>query len=411
MGSNIYSVRIIRDSSQTAAGVYIKQFFMFCGIYVREYMDDDPEGDAQNVDLNVYLTSQRAESLGATLGDIELKLPEGMLYYEAETRIKYSEELAEKISGFDKEFSAACSQLIHIFTEHDYARLNYQRHCFLHQMSSDEKLDMAQKYYDCYNDLRKLEASYLKVKSASNIYVRFARINCARKVNDVCVARGDLPFFDEEKILDAAEKMLALDQDFSMAYALAGFIGLSYEHLWDRGKENMKKALQKEGEKKHSAFIYYALGHSIEIKEGSFENAWNQYKQILSVSPDYYRGIFKTGCKLLRDKKEKEAYDEFARVRNMMIDREKKEKGGIQPLEIEYKYKCERILMESESIREYAKELQSELKAEVEKDLNRLLMESEFSKQYWTEAERERFAVYFSTKLKEHSLDNIVCPF
>jgi hypothetical protein len=39
---NLYSVRIIRRENQVVSGVYIKEFWMFCGVYVNEFIMKSP---------------------------------------------------------------------------------------------------------------------------------------------------------------------------------------------------------------------------------------------------------------------------------------------------------------------------------------------------------------------------------
>ena len=36
----IYSARIIRREDQVVQGIYVKEFFMFCGIYVSEFIEE-----------------------------------------------------------------------------------------------------------------------------------------------------------------------------------------------------------------------------------------------------------------------------------------------------------------------------------------------------------------------------------
>ena len=54
---NLYSVRIIRREDQVVGSEYIKQFWMFCGVYVREFILEYAEdmNDDQEVDCNIFL--------------------------------------------------------------------------------------------------------------------------------------------------------------------------------------------------------------------------------------------------------------------------------------------------------------------------------------------------------------------
>ena len=54
---NLYSVRIIRRENQVVSGVYIKEFWMFCGVYVNEFIieQDKVSGDKDKVTCNIIL--------------------------------------------------------------------------------------------------------------------------------------------------------------------------------------------------------------------------------------------------------------------------------------------------------------------------------------------------------------------
>lgn len=57
---NIYTVRVIRNEQQAVQGLYIKEFWMLCGVYVREYIAEQMEAisDVQCVDYNIFLTTR-----------------------------------------------------------------------------------------------------------------------------------------------------------------------------------------------------------------------------------------------------------------------------------------------------------------------------------------------------------------
>lgn len=57
----IYSLRIIRKENQVVPAEYIKQFWMFCGVYVQELILDFHGNirDEQKVDCNIWMTEHR----------------------------------------------------------------------------------------------------------------------------------------------------------------------------------------------------------------------------------------------------------------------------------------------------------------------------------------------------------------
>lgn len=71
---NLYSVRIIRRENQAVEGEYIKQFWMFCGVYVREFILEYAEEmrDTQEVDCNIFLT-EKGTGNSDVLNDLQAK--------------------------------------------------------------------------------------------------------------------------------------------------------------------------------------------------------------------------------------------------------------------------------------------------------------------------------------------------
>ena len=60
---NLYSVRIIRRENQVVSGVYIKEFWMFCGVYVNEFIieQDKVSGDNDEVTCNIILQENEVD--------------------------------------------------------------------------------------------------------------------------------------------------------------------------------------------------------------------------------------------------------------------------------------------------------------------------------------------------------------
>ena len=58
---NIYTVRVIRNEQQVVQWLYIKEFWMLCGVYVREYIAEQMEliSDVQCVDYNIFLRQEQ----------------------------------------------------------------------------------------------------------------------------------------------------------------------------------------------------------------------------------------------------------------------------------------------------------------------------------------------------------------
>ena len=59
-----------------------------------------------------------------------------------------------------------------------------------------------------------------------------------------------------------------------MGNVLAGLVGLSRRKFWNQGQLYMEEVLDKEGDNKYSAFVYYALAHFLEVEEQEEEEAY-----------------------------------------------------------------------------------------------------------------------------------------
>ena len=56
----IYSLRIIRKGNQVVPAEYIKQFCMFCGVYVQDFsLDTCNAKDEQEVDCNIWMIEDK----------------------------------------------------------------------------------------------------------------------------------------------------------------------------------------------------------------------------------------------------------------------------------------------------------------------------------------------------------------
>ena len=402
----MYSARIIRQAGQAAPALYLKEFFMFSGIYVREYVvgDKQQETDTEEVDLNVVFSESVNEKerpnafceYTMDMSSINLTTKKGKACLK-----KNLNNMVEHLSSyFGEEFKNPLKKLVSIFTEHDYAHFDYERHFFFKQMTSEEKLEICQKYYDCYSELDQYDQKS-SLQGKRNIYVKFAMLNCARKVNDTCSERGEIPLFETRLLMREAADILKLDKGFSMAHVLAGMLGLSDDTLWSEGEHYLTKAIEAEGEKKHSTFIYYCLGHFIEIQRKNFDEAWPYYSKILQISPKNCRALFKKGCMLLREEDWEKTCGQFSEVRDMMKEKETSE---LLPLNIEYWYKCDRILSESSLIGRYREVEEEVLQEEARACAEDKWKDCESMRCFLGKAKVENYHNYFRNKLERHNL-------
>ena len=343
----LYSVRVIRKENQAVQGVYIEEFWKFCGVYTSEFITEyaGTMQDTDLVDCNiildedaVYLNRLKAKH---SVTFFNLKKHSDLSSRDKRKRLgrKIERELLLKIAElfeWNKECIQDFKKICRAFVELDFAYNNYLAHLFLNQFSKDMKLMQIEIFSDCM-DMIYTEGAKLK----GSPYRKFAYLNCMRKINRICLSEGTRRFFDDELIMKVAHQLSVEDEAFSMGNVLAGLVGLSRRKFWNQGQLYMQEVLDKEGDNKYSAFVYYALAHFIEVEEQDEQEAWKLYHHMGKIAPQNYRMLFKRATELFH-KKNPDWCNEFFQVYKLM--KEKEAGGWIQPLELEYYYKCAKIL-------------------------------------------------------------------
>ena len=346
---NLYSVRIIRKENQVVEGVYIKEFWMLCGVYVNEFVVeyDNTADDYDMVDFNIVLDEnikcienlkaryRRDIMKPATKGNADLS--------SKDKRITYGRQIEEEllqiplVLGWGQKWKQDFKKLYSAFVNSDFAYNNYITHIFLNQLGEQMKLIQIEVLSNClrniYNDNEEV---------AGLVHCRFAYFNCARKINRINVSMKISRTFDDEKIMKVAHDMSVTDEKFTIGNVLAGLIGLSKEELNISGEIYMQKALEKEGSNRYSAFIYYALAHYYEVDKHNNVRAWKLYQIMKQIAPKSYRMLFKHASQKFYEKNYIDSWKAFFEIYNMMEKRVNKQ--WFQPLELEYYYKCARIL-------------------------------------------------------------------
>lgn len=344
----LYSVRVIRKENQAVQGVYIEEFWKFCGVYTSEFITEYA-GTIQDTDLvdcniildedAVYLNRLKAKH-SVTFSN--LKKHSDLSSRDKRKRLgrKIERELLLKIAElfeWNKEWIRDFKKICKAFVESDFAYSNYLTHLFLDQFSEDMKLMQIDIFSDCMDMIYTVGATL-----TGSPYRKFAYLNCMRKINRICLSEGTRRVFDDELIMKVAHQLSVDDEAFSMGNVLAGLVGLSRRKFWNQGQLYMEEVLDKEGDNKYSAFVYYALAHFLEVEEQEKQEAWELYHHMGEIAPQSYRMLFKRATELFHQEKNSEWCNKFFQIYKLM--KEKEARGWIQPLELEYYYKCAKIL-------------------------------------------------------------------
>ena len=344
----IYSVRIIRTNEQVIQGIYLKEFWKLCGVYVRECVieeETETKYDSQQVDCNIIvgrmenqdvlesnLKAKHTFFFDDSVKNEGIRIKDEKLGTNLQTLLEQMENELEWDGLLKKQFKKICL----VFVKNNYAYYEYKCHLFIQQMK-DSRQELLEAYRKCLSQLVGNEDDLLEQQ-----YTVFAYLNCARKYERVCTEDGKIGSFKEEELMDFALKLLEKDPQFSAADMLAGMIGLSYQPLWEDGKKYLKEAIKKEKKQKHCAFMHYALGHFYEWQEEDWDNACIEYEKIRGVDSDNFRMNYKIACKNLYEEREDDATIIFEELYLRM--KAKVREKWVTPLELEYYYKCARFL-------------------------------------------------------------------
>ena len=368
---------------------------------MRETIIDEDDADSQKVDLNIWMCKEdnEKELLEENIF-LENINGENFDFSQKTDRKKFCNLLYKNIfEDENQQFWGTdllnCFEILEkIFVKYDYAYQNYVIHLYIIQMGKQENI--LANYINCFNEI--YEAAYQQ-KDLSCQYLQFAYLNCARKINRICTVYNIERIFDDKKLMNKAHSLSETDERFSMGDTLAALIGLNTLSDWKSGELYAKKVLEgREKNEKHIAFVYYCLGHFYEYNRKNEKESWKQYKKMLEICPNNYRATFKKACHNLDDKEK--ACQDFIEIYKQM--KEKEESRDIQPLEIEYYYKCICILNNaffSEIVEKYDFKIQLHTVNEIK---DKIFYNSDFNIKLFGE-ELETYQEYFMDKMENHN--------
>lgn len=411
---NLYSVRIIRRENQVVQGVYIKEFWMFCGVYVNEFVIeyDNVEDDHDIVDFNIILDKniKYLENLKSRykINIIQSETKEELDLSSKDKRIAYGRKLEKDllqiplVLEWDKKWKQDFKNLYNAFVDSDFAYNNYITRMFLNQFDEHMKLTQLEILGNClkkiYNDNEEV---------VGLVQRRFAYFNCARKINRISISMKISRAFDDLKIMQVVHQMAINDPKFTMADVLAGLIGLSDEQLNFLGEMYIQGVLEKEHSNKYSAFIYYILAHYYEVDRNNNKKAWELYQNMKNIAPKNYRMLFKHAAQAFREQKYEDSWKKFFKIYDMIGNKIKKQ--WVQPLELEYYYKCARILNKVPEDISIVIGIPSIREEDIQRIESEDFRESKFMNKFiFNDNLQEIYVWYFRNKMESHRINDII---
>lgn len=358
---SIYSVRIIKKENQIAAAEYIKQFFMFCGVYVEEAIIDKKHFNeswrAINEDVvncNIWLAKNTQDFEGKWKAgkNVMLDVEEDINLSDAEKRRDFGLQIEDDIVGMfydtECEEKADIVEVYEVFVNNDIAYLNFLSHLYIKQMKTDET-DMTEEYEENRNFKQRIYNAFwtcidalLVNDSVGSVYKRFAYLNCMRKVNRVCTENRRIFDFNNEAVMREAHKLSEEDRKFSSGNTLAFLVGILEYETEMKAEKYLLQASECERGKRYFSFVFYEFGWFCEMIKHDWKIGAIWYKKMGDLTPESVKFKFKDAANKFRCKKYKDSWEGFLDIYHEM---QRKDQGGWMTLqEAEYYYRSAAVL-------------------------------------------------------------------
>lgn len=274
-----YSVMMIRDVDQLIPTKYINRFFKLCGIYAHDYViPQHAEGsglpDCFGFDCVILMTRQNnAKTVLKTYSNqsiVEFPVPAGMDLSSREKRKEFGKEAKTKVL---EAVGDNLADVYDIFVDEDVAYLDViSRWCV-----TPDRLDEWLSVCD-------------KLTFDGCVQQRYAYLNCCRKVNKICAECRKIAVFDDSKLMAAAAKLCEENSKFTIAYVLAGLIGLRNPDTETQAEQYLQQATEREKGVVYADFVYYVLGEYYELDRHDWMFGWMWYQRMVGCPLQERRG-------------------------------------------------------------------------------------------------------------------------
>ena len=181
------------------------------------------------------------------------------------------------------------------------------------------------------NTLKELEAL-----EQDSQYLSYAKLYCKQKANLSCYFQKEKPLdYAIHTLVDDCDDLIRQYPDFSNAKVLKGMICERSNDGLKMAINSYRKALDQVGEKPFASHIYYWVGLLYEKFINNQKDAAYAYRRSYQLKRKY-RNIYKVGYMAEKETDYSRAVDYYKECVEFL---EKKIRGNMDPLEIEYYFK------------------------------------------------------------------------
>lgn len=230
-------------------------------------------------------------------------------------------------------------------------------------------------YYRAYNGLIEIEENASK-------YTLAAICNCQRRLNELqtiiwlSLKKQSLaeyhqefithlrtyPYHSYEIISKRIDKILSLDEEFYIAYAIRGFVKLTDEKLILESVYDFERAVTGIGENPYSSCLLYRIGKYFEDVRVDKKMSCAFFNRAYATEPQNYRAIYKIAMEERENGNQRTSLQYFQKILDILECKMKL--PVLQPIECAYLYKTNMRMGENYmKIREYKNALSKFQKA------------------------------------------------
>lgn len=329
-----YSVIVIRDEDQLIPAKYINRFFKLCGIYTYDYAMPQHAGnsgfpDCFGFDCIILMTHQsNAKASLKTYSNqsiVEFPVPADANLSDREKRKEFGKEAKAKVL---ETVGDDLTDTYDIFVDEDVAYLDFMLRWRVAPDRLDDSVNLCSPTPDVdgvsdssYTSSKlRIDRQPLKSSNESGkagelskvgrglssiddwlsvcnklpfdgcVQQRYAYLNCCRKVNKICAECRQIAVFDDSKLMAAAVKLCEEDKRFTIAYVLAGLIGLRNPDTESQAEQYLQQVIEREKGVVYADFVYYVLGEYYEVDRHDWMFGWMWYQRMVGCPLQERRG-------------------------------------------------------------------------------------------------------------------------
>lgn len=345
---DICSLRIIYEVEGRLEATYISEFFKLCGIMVVEH--DVPAGgisekivqkDYRGYDKHLLL-SMKEEGYERFFWDYSDRCVMSFLSVDFEQDFKSRnyevlyQRLSENIEQVIGYKSKGLASLAQLYVDKDFFLMSYKKRNFLYEICESEREKLKNVFKEIVNEFSK--NSDLINEYADMPYLRYAKVLCAKKVNEVHTAMNKEFVYSIASLLNECIRILERYPYYAGAYMLAATLCSCDNAYSGDVLPFYNKIIRRQENMPYMAPIYYRFGQYLEKKRGETVRANRLYEKAVQVVPQYFRAVFKVASKYLDERDYGSAIQGYKKVIELIENKYKEKK--LFTIEIEYLCKC-----------------------------------------------------------------------